>query len=263
MRRLDLAAAEAQRGLDRHPHDPQLLGQLAALHLLGRNRPKAAQLCQEWLKYDPNAAEPYRLLAQIAREEGRLPEAQRLGEQALARDPQNAKMAAGLAKTLGAIGGPSNLRRAVELARQATALNPHEGDYWHTLGTLLRSAGDPAGAADALLRALDLDRTASAACGELVPTASQQNRPQTARLYATLATELQNSQRTTGMLWDAVYRRSADPDARARLARALLAAGELRRAGYQLEELASLRPADRAARRDLALVRRLLDLRGE
>lgn len=263
IQRLDLAAAAAQRGLQRHPHDPQLLGQLGLLHILGRSRPRAAQLCQDWLKRDPTAAEPYRLLARIAREEQHLPEALRLGEQALARDPQNALVCSGLAETLSALGGPENHRRALELARRATALNPREADDWLQLGTLLHTAGNAEEAAGAFLRALDLDPGSVEACGELSPIAGRSGRPESAHFYASLVTEIENNKRARDILWRATHSRPNDPAARERLARALLATGDLRRAGYQLQQLISLRPGDGAARHDLGLVERLLDLRSE
>jgi tetratricopeptide (TPR) repeat protein len=263
IKRLDLAAAEAQRGLDRHPNDPRLLAHLALLHVLGRNRPRAVQFCQEWLKREPNAADPYRLLGRIAREEQRLPDALRFGEKALDREPQNAVICADLAKTFAAMGGSENIRRAIELARQATELSPREGDDWLQLGTLLRSGGDPAAAADALLRALDLDPSSVQACSGLVEIAARERRPESIRFYASLVTALQRMKQANNLLWEATYHAPADAAARARLARALLAAGDLRRARSQLEEVAALRPGDAAARRDLALVDMLLDLRSE
>jgi tetratricopeptide (TPR) repeat protein len=260
MKRLDLAAAAAQRGLERHPHDPQLLGQLALLHILGRNRPRAAQLCQEWLKTDPNAAEPYRLLARIAREEQRLSEALRLDEQALAREPQNALVCSDLARTLGAIGGPENNRRALDVARRATALNPREADDWLQLGTLLRTAASPEAAAGAFLRALDLDPSTVESCSALSQIAGRENRAGPARFYASLLTEMENTKRTRDILWGTTYRHPEDAAAHERLARSLLAAGDLRRAGYQFQQVVTLRPTDPAARHDLLLVQRLLDL---
>src|SRR5439155_24775030 len=50
MQRLDLAAVEAQRALERHPQDPRLLVRLAQLHTISHNRPLAKRLCEEWVK---------------------------------------------------------------------------------------------------------------------------------------------------------------------------------------------------------------------
>jgi tetratricopeptide (TPR) repeat protein len=262
MKRLDLAASEAERGLERHPNQPELLGQLGRLYVLGRNRPKAEQLCKEWLKNDPNAAEPYRLLARIAREEQRLPEALRFDEQALARDPQNALVCGDLSRTLSALGGRENLHRAVELAQKATALNPREADYWLQLGEALRQRGDMAEAADALLRTLDLDPTTVSACSQLVEIATREHWPESARLYASLATQIQNNERVAGILWEATYRHPANVVARGHLVHAILASGDLRRAGFQLEELATS-GAQNDARAVLARIRRIRDLQGD
>jgi predicted Zn-dependent protease len=260
LRRFGEAAAEAERGLARHPHDTQLLAQLGMTHLLGRNRPRVAQLCQSWLKFDPSAAEPYRLLARVAREEQRLPDAQRLAEQALARDPQNPIVCAELAKTLAATATPENRARAIELLQRAVAANPQEPDYWQEMGELLRAAGRPAEAADAWLRALDLDPNSVPACAALVATAAEQRRPESSRFYAGLVTEMQARTGASASLWRAAYTHPKDARTRAQLVQALLEAGDLRRASYQLQELAVLRPGDAAVRRELARVEFLRDL---
>jgi tetratricopeptide (TPR) repeat protein len=266
MQRLDLAAAEAQRGLERHPQDARLMARLAELHTISRNRPQAKQLCEEWLKIDPNAAEPASILTRIAREDQQLPEALRYGEQALARNPANPAVCYQLSKTLVALPGPEHHRRALDLARRAAYGNPREADDWHQLGVLLRDDGRLDEAADALLRALDLSPDSVDSCSLLVQIAAQQQRPETSRFFATLVSELAERSRTGKPLWRAVYRDPADAAAHARLARYLLATGELRRAHYQLQQVIALRPTEcagappTAARRDLAIVDRLLAL---
>lgn len=260
MQRLDRAAVEAQRGLERHPGETRLLARLAQLHTISRNRPKAKRLCEEWLKIEPGAAEPTALLARIAREEGQLPEALRYGEQALAREPESATVCFEMSKTLSALPGPENRRRALDLARQAAYRNPREAEHWHQLGVLLRGEGQPEEAADALLRSLDRSIDSVPSCGLLVQIAAQEQRPETSRFFATLVTEREQRNRTSKPLWRAVYRDPEDAAAHARLARYLLATGELRRARYQLQQVIALRPTDAAARRDLAVVDRLLAL---
>jgi tetratricopeptide (TPR) repeat protein len=263
MKRLDLAAAEAERGLKRHANHPRLLGQLGLLHVIGRNRPQAKQLCEAWIQREPQAAEPYRLLARIAREELRLPDSLKFCEQALARNPKDAVICSETAKTLAALGGPENSRRALDLAQQAVALNPQEPDYWLQLASLLRAAGREEEATHAFLRTLDLNPLSVASATALVQIAARQGRSETSRFYAGLVTALQDRGRTGDALWRTVYRRPSDAAAHEALARFLLASGDLLRTSYQLEQIAVLRPNDAAARRELATVERLLSLREE
>jgi tetratricopeptide (TPR) repeat protein len=261
MQRLDLAAAEAKRGLERHPQNTRLFARLAQLHTISRNRPLAKKVCEEWLTVEPNAAEPTGLLARIAREERQLPEALRYGEQALARDPENAAVCFEMSKILSAVPGADNHRRALDLARQAAYRNPREAEHWHQLGVLLRGDGRLDEAADALLRSLDRNPESVESCSLLVQIAAQQQRPETSRFFAALVSRLEERGRTAKPLWRAVYRTPADAAAHAQLARFLLATGDLRRARYQLQQVTALRPADAAARRELAVVDRLLALK--
>jgi tetratricopeptide (TPR) repeat protein len=261
MKRLDRAAAEAERGLDRHPRDARLLGRLAALHVLGRNRPRAKEVCEEWLRIDPEAAEPYRLLGRVAREQGRPDEARRFGEAALQRAPRDATVCHELSKTLAALPGPSNARRALELARQAAELNPREADHWHQLGVLLRAAGRSQEAATALARALDTSAASTASGSVLVQIAGEEGRPDSARFFAGLVTALEQRNREETALWRAVYQNPGSAMAHEQLARHLRERGDLRRARYQLQDRVALRPGDRMARRELAVIERLLALR--
>src|SRR5581483_961171 len=96
-------------------------------------------------------------LAQISREEQRLPEAARLGEQALSKDPNDAAVCDELSRTLAQMPGSENARRALELARRATERNPRQAEYWRQLGVLLLAAGQLEEAAGALLHALERD----------------------------------------------------------------------------------------------------------
>jgi tetratricopeptide (TPR) repeat protein len=263
MQRLDRGAAEARQGLELHPDDTGLLRQLGTLYVLTNNRPEARTLCERWLKLDPSAVEPVRILSQIAREEQRLPEARRLGEQALAKAPNDAAVCDELSRTLSQMPGSENARRALDLARRATDRNPQVAEYWRQLGVLLMTAGQPEEAAGALLHALERDLGSVASCGPLVPIAAQEKRPQTARFFASLVTELEARARTGKSLWRDVYSHPADAAAHARLARFLLTDGDLRRARNQLRQVAAIHPKDAAARRGLAVVERLLDLKAE
>jgi Flp pilus assembly protein TadD len=159
--------------------------------------------------------------------------------------------------------GSQNARRALDLARRATEQNPREAEYWRQLGVLLRTAGQPEEAAGAFLHALERDLGSVASCSPLVPIAVQEQRPQTARFFARLVTELEARARSDKSLWRDVYRHPADAAAHARLARFLLADGDLHRARNQLRQVTAIQPQDAAARRDLAVVERLLDLKAE
>lgn len=261
MERLELAAQEAQKGLKQHPRDPRLLARLASLHLLGRNRPQAKRLCEEWIRLEPLAPEPYRLLGRIAREEQRLEDAKRFGEQALERGPMEAAVCHELSKTLAAMPGTEHARRALDLARQAAERNPREPDHWHQFGLLLRAAGQPEEAAEALTRALDLSPVATASGSLLVRIAGDEGRSATARFFAELVAALEERNRVEKALRRAVYRNPNNAAAHASLAHHLRDRGELRRACYLLEDLVALRPGDRAARRDLTVIERLLAMR--
>jgi tetratricopeptide (TPR) repeat protein len=263
MQRLDLAAAAAQRGLARHPNDPSLLARLGLLYAINHNGALAQRLCEQWLKRDPNASDAAALLGRIARENQRLPEAQRFGEQALAQDPGSASNCFELSKTLAALPGPENAGRALDLAQRAAALGPGDADHWYQLGLLLRGAGRPEEAAGALLRALDRNSGSTPSCSMLVQIAAQERRPASAQFFAGLVTALEERGRVTDAFWRTVYSHPADPTAHERLAAHQLATGDLLHASYQLEQLAELRPADRAAASELALVHRILDLRRE
>jgi tetratricopeptide (TPR) repeat protein len=291
MKQLDRAAEVTRQALERHPSDPRLLERLATLHVLGRNRPKAKEVCEAWQKAAPGSPGPSRLLTRIAREEQRLSDSARYGEEAVARDPNDAAACYELSKTLAALGDPAQAARALELARRAVERNPREADHWHHFGLLLRAAGQTEEAAEALARALDAGSAAPAVGSVLVQLATtgsltnvarrraasgddgprrtrgdlsgdiRKERPGTARFFANLVTALEARRREADALWRAVYRRPNDAAAQAALAAHFLSYGDLPRARYRLEEVVALRPGDRAAREQLAVVRRLLALR--
>jgi tetratricopeptide (TPR) repeat protein len=263
MKRLDLGAVEAERGLADHPRDSRLMGQLGLVHILGRNRPLAQKLCEDWVKARPQDPEPYRLLGRIAREDLRLPESLQYCEQAMARDSNDAGLLYETSRTLAALPGADHAGRALELARRATELAPKESDYWQQFGTLLRAAGRQEEAGGAFQRALDLDPLAVASCTTLVAIAAEQGHPDTSRFFARLVSAIQDRRRTSETLWRAVYLTPQDPTAHERLAHFLIDSGNLRRASYQLEAAADVRPADPAIRQELALLRRLLALQEE
>jgi tetratricopeptide (TPR) repeat protein len=263
MQRLDLAAAEAERGRKRHPDDPRLLARLAMLHVLGRNRPLAKQLCESWRQRDPGAVEPLRILGRVAREEQRLSDSLQFLEQALARESENGMVSLEAAKTLAAMGGPENVRRGLQYAHKAAAINARDAESWHQYGVLLRTAGQPDAAAEALTRALDRDATSVASGSLLVQIAGQQQLPETARFFAGLVTALEERARTEKALWRAVYGRPDDAEAHARLADFLLGGGDLRRGRNQLRQVAALRPGDAAVRETLRVVDRLLELKSD
>jgi tetratricopeptide (TPR) repeat protein len=261
MKQLDRAAEVVGKGLERAPEAPRLLERLATLHVLGRNRPKAKEICAAWQAAAPQAPGSYRLLSRIAREEQRLPEAVRLAEQAVERDVDDAAACYELSRALDAARDSTQAARALEFARRAVERNPREADHWHHLGLLLQAAGRPQDAADAIARALDAGSATPAVGSVLIQLATDLKRPETARFFASLVTALEARRREADTLWRAVYSRPTDAAAQKRLADHLLAYADLTRAHYRLEDVVRLQPADGSARARLASIERLLALR--
>src|SRR5437870_4371148 len=102
------------------------------------DRSGAAQLCRRWLERYPNAAEPYRLLGSIERAALRFTEAARLGEQAIARDPNNADYYLEAARAYASMSTPARLRQAAATLQRAIALKPRDPDARKLLGDVLQ-----------------------------------------------------------------------------------------------------------------------------
>jgi tetratricopeptide (TPR) repeat protein len=278
------AAREAERGLRAHPGDPALRQRVAQLYLLTGNGRAAKTFCRAWLREEPSAAEPHRLLGRAAVAGARPAEAVPHFERAVALEPRNAEYHRELGQALVAAGDgateptafsppaptparaptrslSSRSRRAEAALRQAVELAPGDTEAHRRLGLLLQRQGRLEASRDELLRALDLDPDLTAAASALVAVAAARGEPSRARLFSEVVRALQARGRERDALQRAVGLRPEDAASLARLADLRAEAGDLRRALYPWEQLVALRPGDRTARQRLAVARRLLALR--
>lgn len=117
----------------------------------------AAQL-EAAAKADPDATAPLRELVRTYTQLGREPEAIRVAQQVLARDPRDVDVAHALAKLLFDAGDTKGAVAAAKLATDAP-LPPDRADkavaIYRDLATLCEKANDPAGAEAALRKAVE------------------------------------------------------------------------------------------------------------
>jgi tetratricopeptide (TPR) repeat protein len=255
------AAKVAAKGLERHPNEPRLLARRAQLLLMSGDRAAGARLCRDWLKRDPRAAEPYRLLGSSERQAMHHAEAIRLCEQAMALDPRNAEYCRETARALVGTGAAADLRRAAVVLRRAVSLAPGDAGARLLLGDVLQRLGDLAGARSQLLRGLDLnpgDRTGAVALSQLCPRLERSAR---VGFYGQIIRALQEREDAARSLWRRVFRDPADADSHAGLAALLLEAADLPQARYQLVQTLALQPARKTEREQLQIVEKLLALR--
>jgi tetratricopeptide (TPR) repeat protein len=257
------AAEVARRGLERFPDEPRLLARRAALLLMTDERQAGADLCGRWQQRFPNAAEPYRLLASLARDAGRSAEAVRLCEQALARDPQNAEYHREAARALMAAPTPDSLRRAADHLRRAAALNPKDAAAPLQLGDVLERLGDREGALREYQRAMDRDpsdRRGPVALVQLCPRLGKQNRT---GFYGHIARTLREREASARSLWRQAFLSPDDPEPHSGLAGLLMEAGDLAQARYQLQQFLALRPGRKEETHRLRALERLLEQQEE
>jgi tetratricopeptide (TPR) repeat protein len=255
------AAEVARRGLEQHPEDPQLLARRAMLLMMTDDRARATRLCRNWLDRQPDAAEPYYLLARLEREALHPAEAVRLLELAMARDPQNAAYCLETGLALTAAPAPANQRRAAALLRHAIALNSRAPEPHLRLGELLERQGDPDGALREYQRSADEDPTARYGIYSLSQFCPRLGKGSRAAFYAEIVRVLREREDALRPLWRRVSRAPGDVEAHARLSGLLLESGDLPQARNQLERTVELRPDRKDAKRRLEVIQRLLALR--
>jgi tetratricopeptide (TPR) repeat protein len=261
MNRRDQAAAMAEAGRKRHPDDFQLLAMRAKMLAMIDERDAATALCRRWAERFPNAAEPLFLLASIEREGLRYPEAERLAEQAITKEPNRAEYRIEAARIDWAIGDPPHLRRAVATLGRAIALEPENSAAHSLLADVRRKLGDLDAARRAYERSLHLDPTNRAAALGLAELCRRLGKGERARFYSDIVRALQRRTDTADPLWRRVWRNARDGETHARLAQLFLEAGDLRQARFALQRALRLRPADRTLAQQLAIVERMLALR--
>src|SRR5207247_5232121 len=136
------AAEEVRQALQRHPRNARLYGRLAALYFLTHNHPGTAALCEEWLRFQPEAAEPLWLQGKLAVADHRLDEGIRLLAQAAAKERGHAEYAFELGEVLARRPSPENLRQAFQALNRAVSLAPGEPRYRYQLAVVLQRLGE-------------------------------------------------------------------------------------------------------------------------
>src|SRR5207249_1484247 len=136
--------------------------------------------------------------------------------------------------------GEGDLPRAEAALRRAVELAPDRAEAHQSLCQLLRQLGRMAEAKDELLRALDLDRSLTAAATTLASVAAALRQPGEVRLFSDIARVLEDRERKSEALWRAVARQPRNAAAHEQLARLLAEAGDLQRASHQWEQVVEL-----------------------
>jgi cytochrome c-type biogenesis protein CcmH len=252
------AMAVARRAYERFPHRPETREQFAALLILANDRKGAAALCQAWLKDEPNAGVPLRMLGRIAANDLRFDEAAGHFEQAIAREPENVDFMIAYGEVLLSAPGSERLPRAVELLARAATLAPGDPRARYHLGIALMRSGRDREASRQLLRTLDLDPYRGPTYSTIVQLARRLREPGPAALFGPIVRRVEDRLREELTLW----RRTWDhPDAAGgylALARFLVRTAEPRKAEAQLEEALRLLPGWPEASAELLRVRRLI-----
>jgi tetratricopeptide (TPR) repeat protein len=251
------AVREVVRARDRFPRDPGVRERLAMLSVLTNDHPLARQVCEAWRADDATDGRPLWILGRIAANESRWEEAVALHEQAMHLTPDRPDIPGDLARALTEAGGEERLARAREVLTVALRRWPEESDLWLQRGVTLQAMQQWEPAREAYLQALDLSSRSTQAMGALVQLASRLGRAARVDFYSRLLRRLQNRSREEDRRWTRLWEGPGDPRQFLEFARFSLAAGELRKAAYHLENALELRPGWTEAQRQLTLVRGL------
>jgi tetratricopeptide (TPR) repeat protein len=179
-----------------------------------------------------------------------VPEGIRQLEEAWARAPDNAETAASLGLAWARVPSRPNLEKARAWLQRAAALAPTNARTSDQVGQVLQQLGRTAAAADAHLRALDLDPELTSAAASLARLAGPLDRPAHARLFGRIARALdddhRDEERLYRRLWDITLaptkNGSALADTHLDLARFLARRGELEKADRHLQQALEARP---------------------
>jgi tetratricopeptide (TPR) repeat protein len=256
----DRAVEVVKEALAKHSRDPRLYGRLASLFFITHDSRAAAELCADWRRFQPEAAEPFWLEGKLAVADHRLDEGIRLLGEAVAREPAHAEYAFELGETLARRPSAENLRRALEALGRAVSLAPDTPRYRYQLAIVLERLGELDGSRRQLLRVLDQDPTNVPAVNSLVRVAQAIQRSDQARFWAPMVTEIEARVQEATDLRRRVGRQPEDADGEMALARLLIQQGALARAQGHLERALSLRPRSEEIRAQHAMVVRSLSV---
>jgi tetratricopeptide (TPR) repeat protein len=260
MQRNAEAANVIKAAAARRPRDAALQERLVELLLLSHTSGPARRVCDTWLRADPRASRAYWLRGRIALGELELLPALDDFERAVRLAPSDPEILFALGEALSRPTPRRDLSRSLGLLGQAVELAPREPRYRYQLGLLLQQLGRPEAAQRQLLRALDLDPRLTAAYTGLIQLSGKLREPGMIAVFAPVIREQQEAKRVEPALRRQVYHSPADPSAYAALARYLAARGDLTAARAQWEVVATLRPGDAEARREIARLTRILDV---
>jgi tetratricopeptide (TPR) repeat protein len=250
---------ETQDALKRHPGDVNLMLQLGLLYREGRSsRPALDQLCREWISLHPTSGMPYWLLGCQAEDQARTDDAIRFFTAACAKEPDHSDFCMSLGVAYTAVAVPENLARARPWFEKAIALNPRLPGPYQQLGWIMERSGDLAGARRCYLRSLDLHPADPRVLSNLVRASARIERPAVTQVLAELARDAEDQARTREQLAHRVRNHPAEAAPRVEMARFLIRQAQLTAARNQLERAAEAGPAGASARRELAVLGRLL-----
>jgi tetratricopeptide (TPR) repeat protein len=254
---VDQAQARLEKALLRFPGNPDVRERLIAFYLLEADRTQARRLCEEWLREEPGSIRALYLLGRAAADDQQYPQAIRLYERLLAKEPDSPQWLGTLGETLLKLPGKDGLPRAVALLTRAAVGMPEEPRWRVGLAQALQRLGRIEEARRQALRALDLDPHQSAVYNQIVQLTRLEGTVGPLSLYADLVRSLEARLREEMPFWQATWQRPRDPQAYVALASFLLRTGDLEKAEGQLMEALRLRPNWPEVRARLAMIRRL------
>jgi Flp pilus assembly protein TadD len=234
---------------------------LIALDLLTSNLTEAEQLCRDWMRRDPTSSHPVWLLGRVRLTNHKWDEALKLFQRAAAADPKNAEYQFALGSVYAGQPSRANWELAARCYGQAVTLQPDDAHYRQNLGIALQNIGQLEGARRQFLRAMDLDVNQSAPLNNVVQVARGLKQFDQVEFWAPLVREVEERLREELPSWKKVWDSPQDPAGYMPLAQFLARTGELRKARNILAQAVALKP-DPAARRQLAILQRTLDVQG-